>query len=65
MTRLAPHEALELHELMRAETLGATKVKAMLPMVGDADLRAHMERCLEAKQTRLTRMRQFAENAIH
>lgn len=66
MTRaLAPHEALELHEVLRTEALSATKAQAMLPMVGDADLKALMQDSLQRKLVRIERMREFAARAAH
>lgn len=65
MGRLAPHEALELHEILRTESLGATKVQAMLPMVTDAELKAFMQESLQRKQDRIQRLRQVAQSAVH
>ncbi len=65
MAKLAPHEALELHEVLRMETLGTTKVQALLPMVADAELKALLEQGLARKQARLQQMREFARHMVH
>ncbi len=52
-TGLAPHEILELHELMRNELTCAKKLKANLAIVDEGELRSFMENSLNAKQTAL------------
>lgn len=65
MAKLGPHEALELHEMLRTEALGAIKVRSMLPVVTDPELKAFMEQSLQTKQARIERMREFARSALH
>lgn len=58
--KLAPHEALELHEVLRTESLSATKMQVMMPMVKDNDLKSCMQDSLQRKQGLIQRMRDFA-----
>lgn len=60
---LAPHEALELHEVLRTETLGVIKMQAMLPMVADAELKSLMEQGLTRKRSLINRLREMARTA--
>lgn len=62
--QLAPHEALQLHELMRIENLGVIKLQAMMPVAADDELKRAMQEMLPRKQARLQRMREFAQAAI-
>jgi similar to spore coat protein len=41
---LAPHESLEIHELLNLKTIGLAKSKMMQGLVFDQDLRALMEK---------------------
>lgn len=59
MQNLAPHEALDLQEVLRIEGLGATKIQAMMPMVADAELKGLMQQSLQKKLARVTRLREF------
>lgn len=60
--KLAPHEILELREMMSTEVLAIKKTQASLAMVKDLELKSFMERCLDAKQTNLSSMQSFVEN---
>ncbi len=62
-TRLAPHEALELHEIIRSEVTVATKLQASLAMVQDEDMKAFMETCLQSKQNALRQYQEFCTGA--
>lgn len=42
-SRLAPHETLDLHELLASKTVSVTRTSAMLSAVNDPELRAVME----------------------
>jgi hypothetical protein len=41
------HELLQLQELLRVETMEIQKTQAILPMIGDADLRQELSACLQ------------------
>jgi hypothetical protein len=61
-TNLAPHEMLELRELMDTDIIGAKKMQASMSMVDDDELRSFMERCLNSKKENLDSMQTFIEN---
>lgn len=42
-TRLAPHETLDLHELLAAKTLSISKSAAMTSFVNDPELKSIMQ----------------------
>lgn len=58
-TMLAPHEALELHEIIRSEVTAVTKIQASLAMVQDSDMKSFMQTCLQAKQDALRQYQNF------
>lgn len=60
---LAPHEMLELHELISTEALMAKKVNMTLPMVKDQELKAFMIDSLEGKKISLTELTSFLESS--
>ena len=59
ITKLAPHETLELHEIIRSEVTAATKIQASLAMVQDRDMKAFMQTCLDTKQNALRQYQEF------
>ncbi len=58
-TGLAPHEALELHEIIRSEVVCAKKLQASMAMVQDAELSAYMQTALQTKKDTLNDYQQF------
>jgi similar to spore coat protein len=46
---LAPHETLEVHELLSSEINMAKKIQANIAMVKDEDLKSYMQDCLDKK----------------
>jgi len=44
MQKLAPHETMEIHEMMNFKTVCMTKSKLMAGIVFDKDLKALMEK---------------------
>ncbi|WP_312335799.1 hypothetical protein [Anaerospora hongkongensis] len=58
-TMLAPHEALELHEIIHSEVTAVTKIQASLAMVQDNDMKSFMQTCLQAKQDALRQYQNF------
>lgn len=62
---LAPHEILELRELMDTDIVGAKKMKASMPMVEDDELKSFMERCLDSKKDNINSMQTFIENNLN
>lgn len=62
---LAPHEILELRELMDTDIIGAKKMQASMPMVEDDELKSFMERCLDSKKENINSMQNFIENNLN
>ena len=48
--KLAPHEAIEVHELISQEILGTKKVSASIDMVIDVELKSYMKAILSSKK---------------
>jgi hypothetical protein len=59
----APHELLELHELISSEVTNAEKLQANIGMVNDNELKSFMQMCLKNKQSRLSKMSQLVTSA--
>lgn len=55
----APHEALELHELMLSEITGYKKLQTNIIMVEDNELKAFMKESLGFKRESIERLQQF------
>ncbi|WP_026885806.1 hypothetical protein [Clostridium beijerinckii] len=51
--QLAPHEAIEVRELISQEMLGIKKINASMNMVDDNELKSFMKDSLDAKKTAL------------
>jgi similar to spore coat protein len=51
--QLAPHEAIEVRELISKEMLGIKKISASMNMVNDTELKNFMQDSLTAKKTAL------------
>ena len=62
---LAPHEILELRELMDTNIIGIKKVQASIPMIEDDELKSFVEKCLESKKENINSMQTFIENNIN
>lgn len=62
---LAPHEMIELREIMDTNVIGAKKIQASMPMVEDDELKSFMERCLDSKKENLSSMQTFVENNLN
>lgn len=61
----APHELLELHELIRTEIIGVKKLETSLPLVEDQELRTFMEQSLTMKKNTLHQCEQFCFKMEH
>lgn len=59
-----PHELLELHELLSAETTTAQKLQNAIATVQDAELKSFLTMSLDAKYKRITAMQQLVQNAM-
>jgi hypothetical protein len=62
---LAPHETLELRELMDTDIICAKKMQASMPMVEDDELKSFMEKCLDSKKDNINLMQNFIENNLN
>jgi hypothetical protein len=58
---LAPHETLELRQLLSSDVLGAKKLQASITMVQDNELKSYMERCLSSKKNNINSIQSFVE----
>lgn len=59
LSGLAPHEALELQEIIRSEVVCTKKLRARMAMVQDNELKAFMQNALQTKKDTLTDYKQF------
>lgn len=59
---LAPHETMELHELLNSAVTGAKTLQSNLSMVKDSELKSFMEDSLSAKKKRIEDMQRFISN---
>ncbi|ABR36721.1 hypothetical protein [Clostridium beijerinckii] len=62
---LAPHEMIELRELMDTNIIGAKKIQASMAMVDDGELKSFMEKCLDSKKENINSMQDFIENKLN
>ena len=56
---LAPHEALELHELLKSEVTGYKKLKTTMIMVEDNELKEFMKESMKYKRENIEQMQRF------
>ncbi len=56
---LAPHEALELHEMLRSEITGYRKLQATMIMVEDNELKDFMKESMNYKRENIEQLRNF------
>lgn len=59
-----PHEILELHELLCAETTTAEKMQAAMDKIKDPELKTFMQMSLDAKRKQIAAMQQLAQSAM-
>lgn len=57
--QLAPHEMLEVRELLDADIVAAKKIQASMAMVKDQELKSFMQDCLNSKKTKIQEIQQF------
>ncbi|WP_411679316.1 hypothetical protein [Clostridium thailandense] len=58
-TNLAPHEMLELHELISGEIVSLKRTQANISMVNDNELKNYMQQCLNSKKTAIEQIQNF------
>ncbi len=56
---LSPHEAMELHELMRSEITGYKKLRSSIIMVEDNELKNFMKESMSFKKENIEQLQQF------
>ena len=56
---LSPHEALELHEMLRSEITGYRKLQATMIMVEDNELKDFMKESIKFKRENIEQVRNF------
>lgn len=59
---LAPHEMLELHELMNSEIVSLKRTESSMSMVQDAELKNYIQQSLNSKKSALQQMQNFINN---
>ncbi|QOR67440.1 spore gernimation protein GerQ [Cytobacillus suaedae] len=59
--KLAPHESVDLHELINLKTLGLAKSKLMQGLVFDQDLKALMQKDVEQSIQELSELQKIYE----
>ncbi|MBC2581634.1 hypothetical protein [Clostridium sp. DJ247] len=62
---VAPHELLELHELMNASIVAAKKTKVSMSMVQDQELKSFMQESFNLKKSSLKQMQDFLTSQIN
>lgn len=60
--RLAPHEELEVRELLTSEITAAKKIRASMGMVQDNELKSFMQDCLNKKMDAIESIQNFVNN---
>ncbi|MEA5093684.1 MAG: hypothetical protein VB128_01900 [Sedimentibacter saalensis] len=56
---LAPHETLEVHELLRSELTCLKKLQANMSIVQDNELKQFMNEAMNSKQRSIEQLQQF------
>lgn len=62
---LAPHEILELKELMDSDIICAKKIQSSITIVEDEDLKSYMKRCLYSKKENISQLQSFIETNLN
>lgn len=62
-TGMAPHELLELHEILASEAAAAQKMKASMAVIKDNELRTFVEDAAAARQRRVSEIERIISNA--
>jgi similar to spore coat protein len=60
-TKLAPHETIELRELLGNEVLGYKKLNSSINVVQDNELKTFMQNCVNNKKTKIEELQCFIE----
>ena len=60
---LAPHETLELHEILRFKQIEVKKIETNMAMVKGEKLSSYMKDCLESSRSFIEELRGFSEKS--
>ncbi len=63
-SKLAPHETLELHELLSTSIIGVKKATATLNMVNDQELKNFLTSSLDGKKINLRELQEFVKENL-
>lgn len=61
-SKVAPHETLQIHELLTLENLTLTKTITMLPLVTDPELKDIMQNEVQTVQQHIEDLRNLMQN---
>jgi len=62
--RIAPHETLDLHELLTMKTVGATKSSVMGGLVKDEQLKALLQQDLKTCQEHIRELQGLLQSSV-
>ena len=57
------HEMVSLHELIRMQVIELQKVRSVLPMIGDDELRAELEGCEQTGQAQIRQLVDYCKQS--
>lgn len=63
-TRLAPHEELEVREILSTEITAAKKLRSSMATVRDEELKSYMQSCLDKKMTDIQTIQTFVNDTV-
>ena len=61
---LTEHEMLELHEILRNETLGIKKIESATSIVKDQELASFIQSTVATRRQKLKEMQQFIDSSL-
>lgn len=64
-SQIAPHEILELHELLNSNILASKKLNATVSMVQDENLKAIIQNSLNNKKARIQELQNFVNTQVN
>lgn len=64
MTKLAPHETIELHELLAFKTTGCVKASTMKGLVTDPDLKEFLSQELKTGKRHIQELQGILQTTI-
>jgi|GEM_PF-2782278 len=64
-SQIAPHEILELHQLLNSNILASKKLNATVSMVQDENLKAIIQNSLNNKKARIQELQNFVNTQVN